>query len=178
MVFNDYKDMVNKYLESDSEETFGNFSPAHASFIITKFLESAQSSVEIFSGNLNDAFYDSISIPALLRQTAGRLKYFGGKIRIITVDDEADIKKISALVDRINEDFPGTIEYAPAIYNGDKPLNHFLVVDGKRYRVEAPHDKFAGIPKYVHAEVCCNGRKRCGELQEYFNSIWNALQSE
>ena len=176
MVFNDYRDMVDSYLNTDSKEVFGNFSSEHASYIITRFLETAQSSVDILSGNFHDAFYDSISVRRLLQQTAARLHSLGGRIRLITIDKEADVVAIKRIFDDINALYPNTMAYMPAVYKGNEPLSHFLVADAKRYRLEAPHDKFvADAMPAVHAEVCCNNRERASELLNLFDNIWQRL---
>lgn len=49
-------------------------------------------------------------------------------------------------------------------------INHFLVVDAKRYRLGAVHEKSEKTPECVHAEVCCNRRKKASELVNYFNN--------
>ena len=176
MVFSDYRDMVDSYLKADSSEVFGNFSSEHASYIITRFLETAQNSVDILSGNFHDAFYDNISVRRLLQQTAARLHSQGGRIRLITIDEGTDVDAIRRIFNDINGLYPNTMEYIPAIYQGDEPLSHFLVTDAKRYRLEAPHDRFvADATPSVHAEVCCNNRERASELLNLFDNIWQRL---
>lgn len=52
-------------------------------------------------------------------------------------------------------------------------VQHYMVVDGKRYRLESEHDN--PVPDTVHAEVCCNGKAKSALLSGMFNSVWNRL---
>ena len=167
-----YNAMVDKYLSDDSSIVFNNFSPEHASHIITRFLESAQNSVEVLSGNFADDFYDNLALTFLLQQTSMRLKNNDGKIRVITTSGKRN-KTLTGLANN------GIIEYIPALYKHESDgsdINHFLVVDAKRYRLEAVHEKSEKTPECVHAEVCCNGRKKASGLVNYFNLVWTALR--
>lgn len=175
-----YNAMVDQYIKDDSPVVFGNFTASHASHIITRFLETAQISVAVLSGNFADAFYDGLAIEFLLEQTARRLSNNNGHIRIITTSGSCS-NRLVGLCDRINAALPArnndpVIQYIPARYSGKNPLKHFMVVDAKRYRLEEPHSsKGNQIPDYVKAEVCCNGRKKASELLESFDAIWCVL---
>ena len=49
---NEYNQHVDKRLEEDSPEVFGNFSYENAKYIIPRFIESASESVTIFAGSI------------------------------------------------------------------------------------------------------------------------------
>lgn len=174
-----YNAMVDQYIKDDSPVVFGNFTASHASHIITRFLESAQISVAVLSGSFADAFYDGLAIEFLLEQTARRLSNNNGLIRIITASGTR-CNRLTELCNKINNalqrDKEPIIQYIPARYSGKHPLKHFMVVDAKRYRLEEPHPcNGSQIPKYVKAEVCCNGRKKASELLESFDTIWDVI---
>lgn len=177
MEYKTYNEMVDDYLRTDSPEVFGNFSPEHAKYIITRFLRSAEYSVEIMSGSFADMFYDKETVLPLLCGAARRIYRNGGMIRIMTVNGRTSAY-LRELVGRVAAEHPNpVIEYRPASYSGPDKLSHFMVVDGKRYRLEAPHDlSGAGeIPEIVKAEVCCNGVEKSGVLIDFFNDAWNSL---
>ena len=171
-----YKDMVDENLETNSSEIFGNFSPEHAGYIIAQFIGRAQKSIEILSGNFSDAFYNGISITELLTSAAKRISQNGGKIRIITVNGKC-CEKLRELERGINTNTPDVMKYVPAKCSNPAEVNHFMVVDGFRYRLEEPHPVPEGdmIPQCVKAEVCCNGFQKSANLLATFNAAWESL---
>lgn len=172
-----YNEMVDDYLRKDSTEVFGNFSPEHAKYIIMQFLRKAEFSVEIMSGTFADMFYDKETVLPLLRGAARRIFPNGGMIRIMTVNGK-NSTYLDELVNKVAQEHPHpVIEYRPAAYSGPDRLSHFMVVDGKRYRLEAPHDLTDNgtIPEIVKAEVCCNGTKKSSVLIDFFNKAWNSV---
>ena len=173
----EYMDMVDERLRTNSPEIFGNFSAEHAGYIIAQFIKNAQKSIEILSGNFSDAFYDGISVKTLLKEAAKRIKENGGRIRVITVNGKV-CQKLTELSQEINKDAEKTMEYIAAKCANPDAVNHFMIVDGFRYRLEEPHQAYeAGkIPEYVKAEVCCNGPQKAGNLLRTFNAAWTLLE--
>ncbi len=171
-----YKDMVDERLRTNSSEIFGNFSPEHAGYIIAQFIAKAEKSIEILSGNFSDAFYDGISVADLLKVAAERLKKNGGKIRIITVNG-GRCQKLLELKEEIDKKSSGVLQYIPAKCTNPEAVNHFMVVDDMRYRLEEPHWGSApdSIPQYVKAEVCCNGVQKAAQLLASFYRAWDQL---
>lgn len=176
MEFQNYEQMVNHYLDTDSSEVFGNMSPEHAQFIISKFIRSAKRSIAILSGCFCHDFYSGNNISEVIREKAKELPE--GSIRIITADGEI-CDDIFKLKESVNAEYgKNIIEYRPGKFNGSTPLKHFLVVDGKRYRLEESHPviKEGKAPEFVKAEVCCNGEIKSSVLLDVFNKIWGLLQ--
>lgn len=172
-----YQDMVDKRLAENSSEVFGNFSREHAGYIIAQFIANAQNSIEILSGNFADSFYTGISITPLLEQAATRIHKNDGKIRIITVNGTRS-KSLTKLADRINQKLnAAVIEYKPAKCTNPENVNHYMVVDSMRYRLEEPHTVPVGdeMPEYVKAEVCCNGVQKAAKLIHEFDNAWEIL---
>ena len=66
------------------------------------------------------------------------------------------------------------MKYVPAKCSNPAEVNHFMVVDGFRYRLEEPHPVPEGdmIPQCVKAEVCCNGFQKSANLLATFNAAW------
>lgn len=165
----EYRNTVAEYIRDDSPKIFGNYSRAHAACVTSAFLNAAQRSVVILSGSFPHDFYFDENIGNELRCAIERVAGNGGKVRIITVDGKKN-ETLSALA----EESKGVFEYRAGHYSGND-LAHFMVVDGKRYRLEAVHDKNEKTPEVVRAEVCCNGVKKADELLSFFNAAWCIL---
>lgn len=175
MAFKDYKEMVETYLKTNSTEIFGNFSKDHAAFIVTSFLESAENSVDIFSGSFADAFYSVQGMDVLLLQTAKRLQKNKGRVRIITISGGKNLL-LNRLEKEVND--LSCFAYIPAKFTGTTELNHFMIVDNMRYRLEAPHQPFREDSDCIHAEVCCNGKAKAAELTHFFDRVWKRLKDQ
>lgn len=179
MQYKSYNEMVDTFLKNDSTEVFGNFSPEHAKYIIIKFLESARKSVDILSGSFSDAFYDGNGIFSVLKHVAKKLSEVDGKIRIITVNGEVN-EKLNSIVEEINTELNrNVISYIPTCYKGKGPLKHFLVIDGKRYRLESEHKTIpeGQLPESVKAEVCCNGEEKASALISFFDNVYRIVSN-
>ena len=157
-----YRKEIRGYLEDDSAAIFGNYTKEHAACVTELFIESAQSSIEILSGCFPEEFYDTKGLCELLQDAKDRR---GVEIRVITLCDETS-EKLLQLANM------GKIEYRPARASKE-PVSHFMIVDNKRYRLEMPHGE---NPKYVKAEVCCNGSKKANALLKCFNDAWESLR--
>lgn len=157
----EYRNAVESYLKEDSTVIFGNYTKEHAACVVELFAKSARNTIDLLSGCYPSAFYGDIT--ELLRQAANREV----KVRIITLCDE----KNSGLEELSRSN--SNIEYRPGRLVGSDPVSHFMVVDGKRYRLETPHKE--GDPPTVKAEICCNGVKKASELEYIFNSAWGIL---
>ena len=134
----------------------------------------------MLSGNLTDSFYDGIEIYEVLKEAARRINQ-PGKIRIITLDgDDESEKTIKNEISKINKEIGvEVIKYAPAVYNGDQmQMEHFLLVDGKRYRIESPHQKITGKVEETKADVCCNAPDEVNRRLAFFDAAWNNLTAQ
>ena len=176
----EYTDMVAKFIKEDSNIEFGNLTTAHAANICRQFITAAQHDIEIFSGSMKEIFYSTNGIFDVLEQTAARIKKTGA-IRIITINaNTEDAQSLKAKFDQINKNNScDIIEYRPAKFDGNElDLSHFMLVDGKRYRIEKPHERFESMPDEVKASVCCNNPKVVQEKQVFFNYIWDLLKEK
>jgi len=175
----DYNKIVDEYLSTNSTKVLGNYLPEHARYIISSFIKNANYSIDILSGECNDIFYDNNKIWQILKNSAKKIAQNNGYIRIITADGVV-CKKLKSIIDEINSENKKVFAYyRPALYEGKKKLNHFLIVDEMRYRLEDVHEKkHNGIPDVVKAEVCCNGTKKAEELKSFFDGIWKFLEPQ
>ena len=158
----EYRNAVETYLKEDSTVIFGNYTKEHAACVVGLFVKSARQTIDLLSGCYPSAFYGDIT--ELLRQAADREV----KVRIITICNE----KNTSLEELGKSN--GNIEYRPGRLVGSNPVSHFMVVDGKRYRLETPHKE--GDPPTVKAEICCNGVKKASELEYIFDTVWGILK--
>ena len=172
-----YRDMVAERLKNNSSDIFGNFTTEHAGYIIEQFIGSAQESIEILQGSFADCFYTEITVKPLLEAAAKRIDKEDG-IRIITVNGKR-FEALEQVVDEVNQKVgKQVIRYIPAQCNNPDKVNHYMIVDDIRYRLEDPHEVVSDgeSPKCVKAEVCCNGPQKATQLLADFNEIWDMLQ--
>ena len=178
---NDYTQQVEGRLMTDSTEVFGNFSPENANYIIPRFIESAKELVSVFIDRIpGDAtmFYEAVKAAAanIMRHNPQRAVE---SIRIITVDG----KKHPALIQTAEEANAQlrckVVRVVETRYNKDKPLNTYVVVDHKRYRLEDSHKPFKGEPPDIlKSEVSCNNPTKAVIMESSFNRLWNALKCQ
>lgn len=173
-----YREMVDRNLANNSSEVFCNFSRAHAEYIISQFIARANNSIEILTGNFDDDLYNNISVETLLREAAVRIAKNNGQIRIVTLSNKRS-DSLDSMVARINGSLPpqegnhnAVVQYFAGTCAAPEKVNHYIIVDQTRYRLEEPHTK---EPECVHAEVCCNGPQRAARLLAGFNSVWGIL---
>lgn len=196
-----YNQLVDRRLATESPEVFGNFSIENAKHIVSAFIWNAKQSVTILAGSMREDIYsDSASDSAEFEkpdcesptskrafaslfhaaQTLASTEIPPNKypIRIIMLRDrEREI--IDAFVNDTNRELgKDVIKIIYARYRLPR-INHYLVVDHRRYRLEAPHDPFIqNLPPIWKAEVCCNGPRKAKKIEASFDAIWNKLTDE
>jgi len=159
-----YNAKVEEYILTDSPVVFGNYDSDHAKCVIKSFLCHAKKSILLLSGTFPEDFYGE----NIVNELRAAKKRISGDIRVITLDG-----KISPVLKKLCD--AEEIEYRAGLYTGDE-ISHFMVVDGKRYRLEAPHEATEDeTPEIVKAEVCCNGVKKASELIAFFEKAWRLL---
>ncbi len=173
----EYREMVDRNLENNSSEIFGNFSREHAEYITASFIAKAEKSIEILTGNFDDDLYDNISVETLLEEAARRIKVKSA-IRVISLNGK-DSLRLKVLIDRLDNDedegIHGVVVQKAGMCANPDQVNHYIVVDQMRYRLEEPHEL---RPARVKAEVCCNGKVRSAQLRGGFNRAWRALEGK
>lgn len=150
-IFNDpteeerlYFDMIDRAVANNDERVISNGKPAHAVYIMCKFLELAKDRVIINTGKLRRRFNGVLAYeePGLITRAINFLRR-GGHLDILIVDEldidpeqsitthpllkalsETDIGSGKVNVHRLDGDMTGTDAY------------HFIVVDGRYVRLE------------------------------------------
>lgn len=170
----DYINYVEQLANEDSKEIFSNSSLSHAVVIAVNMFDLAKKSIDIFSGTLTELYFKKIK--PILEKAAHRLKK-DSVIRIITCEEKekSNIDKIFIYIEKINKKIgQNVIKYLPLIHDGDPTkLNHFYVVDQKRWRVEEGHEKNIQDENNIKAKVCFNDINIAEQLSVKFNEYWN-----
>ena len=187
---NVYNRRVDQRLAEDSPEVFGNFSYENAKYIIPRFIESANESVTIFAGSIPDEFYtptkalDCSPLFGAIGKAASNIaannpQKAASSIRIITIDGVQNPEFVQFARKTNTEHGRPIIKIIEAKYKGNKKLNHYLVVDHKRYRLEDSHAPFGDKPpEILKAEVCCNDPVKSAIMENSFDQIWSMLNPE
>lgn len=155
-----YQALLEQKMAENSTDIFSNYTKAHAECIIKSFLADAKEKVDILSGGLDGAFYDGEDMVQRFKDAANR----GVAIRLISlggVGQVGDIPQIQLRRGRVIDDSKGKVF-------------HFMVADGRRYRLEEAHGVLQPLDP-VHAEVCCNGVDKANRLTSIFNTVWDKL---
>ena len=178
---NDYTQQVEDRLMTDSTEVFGNFSPENANYIIPRFIESAKESVSVFIDRIPG---DAGRFCEAIRTAAANIVQHNPKkavdaVRIITVDGKKHPELVQAAEETNTQLRCKVVGIVETRYNKDKPLNTYVVVDLKRYRLEDSHKPFVGDPpEILKAEVSCNNSNKAFILESSFNRLWTALRTK
>ena len=187
-----YNRMVLERIQTDSPEIFGNLTPENARFIVPEFIKSAKESIVIFSGSMPPWFYMEEDATAgkpildVIREAANNLHELfadnaAGAIRILTANGKFD-PTLDEFEEAVAQQNNGVrvVRIVQAAYAGNaSELQHFIVIDHKRYRLETPHIVCRNEKlKVVMAEVCCNGPAKARRLESMFNAIWTRLTAK
>lgn len=165
-----YQARLLELLYSDSPAIFANYSKAHARCIVNTFLGAAKNSVIILSGDFGSDFYCDETTKTAIK-TAVRN---GVSVRIVSLNTEQkSMDQLSALKNEANSTEKKGFDFRLGVVRPGAKVQHYMVVDSKRYRLEEAHDMPA--PDTVHAEVCCNGPAKSALLGRAFDAVWTRL---
>ena len=186
----EYQARLDELMDSDSPDIFGNYTQNHARRIIRTFFASAEKSIMCLSGDFGNpkGVYGEAEIESALREAVGK----GVDVRVISLNVSPDsISRLNSLCEELNKEVAagdvkdetrcccgkvrhGSFAYKLGVVTNPKAeIHHYLIVDGKRYRLEAAHSNPVGCD--VHAEVCCNGPLKAASLKRDFDTIWGKL---
>jgi hypothetical protein len=138
---NSYRKLVEQMFDEDSETLISNSSTAHAAILVETLISRAQSSLRFFCKNLDEAFYDKLTMIAILADAAQR------KVRLQFLTQEApQAKKLVEFLSRVAGAYKLDVVFricAPASEDSKAPFN-FIVMDDKAFRFEdGPSDHVA-----------------------------------
>ena len=164
--FENYKDSAIWYLKHDSNTMFKTYTKEQSIFIIELFFKYSISDIIILSGIFPEYLYMN-NDASLLKDVISRFRLISGKIRVITLNgNNNNLENLAKSTD-------GILEYRKAyIENINIKIPHFMVVDGKRYRLEDIHEM---NPENLVSQICCNDIMTAKQLTDYFNSLWQKL---
>ena len=168
----EYKKVVEEAAKNDSNFDIPNSTIGHAVFLSNTLISKAQDNIKILTGELSSPYYDRVK--DTLATTAERFKKEnkGEQIHIIIWERDA----------RRNEGFEELItKYRDVIKmkNAGQPfsdkINHFLVSDFKRYRLENPHTKAALESGQITATANFGNPAGAKNLNDMFDRLWDKL---
>lgn len=125
-----YRDVVNRLAVDKVNSRFSNKGPEHASVVVDAMFRNATSSIKLYTGQLNTAFYTSDNVFEALRSFLQDKK---GSLCILserTPDAEA-VEKIKALTADTHLSLHVLNKTTQAL-----PLGHFMTADNMSYRLE------------------------------------------
>ena len=165
-----YQARLLELLYSDSPAIFANYSKAHARCIVNTFLGAAKKSVVILSGDFGSDFYGDETTKTAIKAAVRN----GVSVRIVSLNTARDsIDQLAALKTESDSIKKDSLEFRLGAVRPDAKVQHYMVVDSKRYRLEELHEMPA--PDTVHAEVCCNGPAKSSVLCQAFEAVWSRL---
>lgn len=165
-----YQARLLELLYSDSPAIFANYSKAHARCIVNTFLAAAKNSVVILSGDFGSDFYCDETTKAAIKAAVRN----GVSVRIVSLNtDQKSVEQLAALKNEANSTEKKGFDFRLGVVRQGAKVQHYMVVDSKRYRLEESHDMPA--PDAVHAEVCCNGPAKSAFLGQAFEAVWSRL---
>lgn len=170
----EYQAKLDSLIAADSKAIFANYSRAHARCIIRTFLSGAKESADILAGDFGNDFYQHPAIQAAVLKAVTN----GAHVRVISLGTSKASKDFVVAIAESASHAPsppgkqGTFQYKFAQVRQGAKVKHYMIIDGKRYRLEDYHDEGSDS---VHAEVCCNGQGKATTLTRTFEAVWNRL---
>lgn len=174
-----YQERLDRLLFSESPDIFANYSQPHAKCIFRTFFSVAKESIDCLSGDFDSGIFCEPEIADELRCAVIR----GARVRIISLGTSSESRNhLVELKKELDEKAKasgkdGSFDYKlGVVLDANAKVQHYMIVDKKRYRLEAPHP--APVCEDVHAEVCCNGPAKGAYLTRDFDSIWERLSCQ
>lgn len=149
-----YEEQVKILIRENSDEIISNSSSKHAIVLLKNFFQEARSSIYIFCGNLSKTVYDDIHVVDAMRAALER----GIEVAVIICQEKPESTLFSELLK----------QYGKRIFCkiADNEINHFCVIDGRRYRLETDQMEKKAI-------ACANSREIGSSLQKIFCKLQN-----
>lgn len=163
-----YQSELDKLIAEDATAIFGNYTQDHAVCIFRTFIRNAKHSILLLTGDFAQGIFLMPDIRSALLSAIQR----GVTLRVISLNPgtQEEMERFRTL---IVPSSAGSYDYVIGRVREGVTVHHYLVVDGKAYRYEAPHQEMH--PMQVHAEVCCNGVEGASVLARRFESLWLRL---
>lgn len=157
----EYEGFVDECFKNNSEKPFDNSSAEHATVLIKKMFEYGKTTINIYTGCLEDAVYGNDD----LIEKAEKYLRNGGQLQII-------------LQDQLTKESLGAKKFVQSCHNNNEKVvfyqlkekyrdivkNHFSTMDDTAFRLETDKDKKLAI-------ACANNKEQC----KIFNNIYSKL---
>ena len=156
-----YFEMINTALEARENKLISNGKPAHAVYLLNKFLASAERSVRIYTGKLSRVFDGVLAYgdPQLARSAIQFLQKENSSLSIMIAEDP-DVEEGQSI-----EDHPLLAAISKAAIRGSVNVSrgnpddlegfnyHFIVMDEEAARVEYDTDKVQAFVNFGYSET-------------------------
>ena len=156
-----YFGIINEAMTTEEHRVISNGKPAHAVYLIFKFLECATQSVKIYTGSLKRVLKGNINAYAdatVINAAIEFLRKSGTSLSIV-IADELDVNEDQSVADhpfvkRIGESkLPGEFSvFQETDKHSDFP-EHLLIMDDKAVRVELDPDDTKALVSFGDPEL-------------------------
>lgn len=150
-----YEEQVRILIRENSNEIISNSSSKHAIILFKTFFKEARSSIYIFCGRLSKAVYDDIHVLDAMRSALEN----GVDVQVVICEKVPESVLFVELLKQYNKKI--------CCNTVDNEINHFCVIDGRRYRLEID-------PLEKKAIACVNSI----EIGQSLQNIFCKLQKE
>ena len=174
-----YFKMIDSVLKDQENKIISNGKPAHAVYLIHKFLANAEKKVRIYTGRLSQTFngVQAYADPVIANSAIGFLRKENSELSIIIADDPdvPDGKPIEAhpLLSAIGDaDIKGSIK----VWKG-KPSDweefryHFIVMDDHALRIEVDTEKAEAFVNFSDPKFALQLSRRFSYLKNNSNHL-------
>ena len=156
----EYAAVVRLCIQNEDDALFRNKSVWHAAIILREFISAAQESVRVFCGRLNSAVYGK-----LLSEFKAACER-GVDVKVLTVSSNVCAVDVAKNL---------VMQGAFRVMNEETDFPHFVLVDGKRYRLETDEEDKSAI-------VCACAQsdenvRMAASLDVVFDTFWEDTYS-
>lgn len=169
----EYKQIVEEAIKKEQNFDIPNTTLNHAVFLSQKLLSCAERDVKILTGELSSNYYSRVRDE--LEKTADRfhVSKMQGAIKVIIWEEgseqNTDFKTLQSK-------YKDVIEVKNARQTFSTGINHFLVSDSKRYRIEDSHTRDDVINENVKGRANFNNPDEAKLYNNAFDNIWSAIR--
>lgn len=162
-VMREYRLRVRNRIQEDSPVAFANDDSQHAFVVIGELINSAEYTILLYCGKLSSSIYQK-----LLPQFREAIEQRHIDVRVLVDCASPDESGTSIFLQK-----KGCIKHKQS--DLDRKFAHFLLVDGKRYRLETSSEKKRAVVRANALEIE-KSRKNAEGMQSYFNKWWQEAE--
>lgn len=161
----EYKNLLQKCRKEKIDHFINNNVTNHAIYTLNTLINNSGKTINIFSGNMNEAVYDNLYLCKSLKKAREK----DVKVTII-LEKDADNKHINfcrkngIIMRRLKKDIKL------------KKPNHFLISDGIAFRIEKPHTLDAFKKGKIEGLINFNNKEWANAITNRFSKLINASE--